>query len=295
MSKKPSAKLLPLALVPIMLWTAPLTANIAEVNSNPDQSGCFYAYFSAARLLDSGEGRWIYNSDKLSAEQRELRPKVSKSLFTQFFGPPPSIPFLTPLGLLDSRIAAWLWTILLMLSTAGSAWALSAAFELTLLQGVMVGTLLVLAGPYAAGVRMGQPVPILLSTFSIALILLKRQRLWGAAFALTTLVLKPQWLIPLIYLGATGRPQHSLAGGNTYRLLVPNFAANHWLEWLGRLHASGQEDDYQPAIDMSRESCYLHRANFPVDASSGPDGFDKLGRWFCMEQLFCSLLFGLEI
>lgn len=168
-------------------------------------------YFAAAKLTLEGKASSIYKLPELFAAEHQLFPGMGTRVIG-FFLPPGALPLLLPLGFMPASLAPFLWTFILLLSLVASLFVLGRVYEVSRMHLFVVALPTVaLSGPAYEALRIGQVVPILLLSFSLALLCLKQESHNKAALGLSLFILKPQLLAPFVFY---------LLGARRYRLLV---------------------------------------------------------------------------
>src|SRR5262249_54427912 len=154
-------------------------------------------YLLAARLFVAGQGAQLYKPEQLRAIRKQMFPEMRERGFG-VLNPPPALPILAPLAPLPLSVMKVVWPCLLAASAIGRYFACLKVYG----SFGYVGNLswwmgLVLCGPLAESLRIGQMAPLFLLALVIWAWALKQGKTLPAAVALAFFVLKPQLAIPL--------------------------------------------------------------------------------------------------
>lgn len=161
----------------------------------------FIAFLLGARVGLAAGWSHLYDLGVQRAVLHHVWPGAQLTPIFQFISPPPMAWLNVAFAPLPVPVAAALWAILNVAALV-FAWSLLAPGR-----GRHRGAQLVVAAgffPVAYGLRLGQPVPLMVAAMAASWWLLQRQRPWLAGLALTVLVLKPQiaLIVPLALLAA---------------------------------------------------------------------------------------------
>lgn len=172
----------------VPLGTIGIAIAFFEINDYPE-------YFAAARMIMDGQGSAIYDVPKLFAVEHQYFP--TRQAQVGFFLPPWAAPFILPLAVVPVFLAKYLWPAFLFLFLPLSTIVLKRLFQLRAKGAAWLWNVMSLYAPTYEALRIGQLSPIFLFVISISAKLIQSGELALAGFALSTLSVKPQILLPI--------------------------------------------------------------------------------------------------
>lgn len=157
----------------------------------------FPEYYSAAKLVLSGEGAKIYALQDFSTVEQQLFPEL-KGRIVGFFVPPFAMAWIIPIGFLPLPAAIYVWKLILIAALIASLFLLSRAFRLSKPGVLYLIAVTALSGATYEALRIDQLATILLLGLSMLIYGVKKEMPWLSAAGLSLMIIKPQEALPLI-------------------------------------------------------------------------------------------------
>ena len=165
-------------------------------------------FLAAAKMAAAGHGAEIYIVPELSQVEHFLYPARGDVIF---FIPPFGLPWLMPLSLLTPDMAPGVWKGFLVLCFVASLWIMRKVFDLGRTATCWLIASSCLSGCTYDALRLDQTTTFMLLGFSFAILAFKNNRPYLAGIALSVMLLKPQILLPLIFLALGAKQYRALA------------------------------------------------------------------------------------
>ena len=160
----------------------------------------FPEFYSAARLVLSGQGDQVYVLKEFAAVEQALFPQLGGRI-VGFFVPPFAMPWIVPIGWIPLPAAIAVWKALLITNLVASIVLLSRAFELKRQAVLWLIAVCFLSGAVYDALKIDQLATFLLLALSTFVFAIKKDRPILAGASLSILLLKPQEALPIfVYL-----------------------------------------------------------------------------------------------
>jgi Glycosyltransferase family 87 len=227
-------------------WASTLHYRLAQ----PD----FYVYYLAAQLGRAQGWAAIYDP---AVFLPPVTAAVGKPL--PYLNPPELAWLVTPLSFLPYRLAAWIWTGVLI-AALGLVWYVAAPGRglVRLIHAVGAAALL----PVFVGILFGQVSLLIVAAVALSWWLLDRGRPWLAGVVLSALILKPQiaFLVPLaLLLAGYGRVFVAWLAASVPVVIVTLLATG-----TGVVHNISQSLDLARGIPGPIQSSLLRQLPLPM-------------------------------
>jgi len=160
-------------------------------------------FYASARMILAGQGGQIYSPEAIRVVEQQFFAGQAGQVF---YIPPPAAWLVSPLGLFNPIACNIFWPLILILAVCGSLFLLQRSYNLSNRTMLWAAVALVYSGPEWESIRHGQLAPLLLLALCLALYFEKKNKTVLCAAALSLLLLKPQYLLPLfVFLLGAGR------------------------------------------------------------------------------------------
>jgi hypothetical protein len=195
-----------IVLIAVAVWWAQ-PAHVFFGRRGPTDAVDFAVFYSAGRLVASGDGDQIYTPSALQPLEREAQPAlrdVPSPL--PYLNPPFFALAIAPLTMLSFDRAFQVWSLMklaLIVLECWMVWRMTAGFERRW-RVLAVGGMLTLM-PIAYSLALGQFSMIIMTSWTASYMLLRSGRDRAAGLALAPLLIKPELLIPAVLMLAWKR------------------------------------------------------------------------------------------
>lgn len=184
----------------IVWWTQPVHAFLGR--RQPGDAIDFVVFYAAAKLVASGHSAQLYDLQALYTIERAAHPGLpNHALPIPYFNPPFFALAIAPLAYLSFGHAYQVWTGLKLILLAADCWMIWRITPgLDNRYRVPVLLFFVSLEPVAFSIALGQFSLILATSWTGAYMCFRAGRDRAAGFALAPLLIKPELLIPIVFL-----------------------------------------------------------------------------------------------
>lgn len=179
----------------IVCATMPVSALIGS-QSSFGRLNDFPEYYAAAKMIKDGRGADIYKLDELFKVQHECFPSM-EGRGIAFYIPPFAVPLLFPLAFLPPLQSYWLFMSGSLGCLFAAVFALKKNFDLSTNATLWMLTGLCASAPLFESLKIAQLAPFLFAGFSFFLLLSASKKDLISGICLSSLLLKPQELLPI--------------------------------------------------------------------------------------------------
>jgi len=184
-----------LTLAEILWWAQPVAAFFGR--RIQWDAGDFATLYCAGRLVVTGHSHKLFDLDALTAIRRADTSVPSPDKIS-YLNPPFFAAVLAPFALLPFGLAYQVWigiSVALIAATCCMVWRITSSLP-KWQRGLLIFAF-VASYPVTFALRLGQFSMILLASWTLAYVLLRRGRDRAAGVALAALLIKPELLIPV--------------------------------------------------------------------------------------------------
>jgi hypothetical protein len=168
------------------------SASFAKISDLPE-------YYATARQVLDGHGPETYDVAALTKAEHELFPEMqAENRFVAFLGLPLALPWLVPIGLIPLPAAIVVWKAIQIIALLSALILISMTYGIKRETTAWLFAWVLISGPAFEALRIDQIAPLLLFAFSLAIVLIEKNRPLYAGLALAFLFIKPQELIPIL-------------------------------------------------------------------------------------------------
>ncbi|MCA9801942.1 MAG: DUF2029 domain-containing protein [Cyanobacteria bacterium HKST-UBA02] len=164
----------------------------------------FPEYYTASWLCLHGQAIDLYQLDRLGAVQHQLFPGLARDVVL-FLLPPPAVLFVTPLSLLPPDVAFVAWLLFIAFMLALALLVLAKMFQLSSKAVLYTIAVMSVSGAVFECLKLGQIAPLLLLAYSLGLFCESSGRPVLSGLAYSLLLIKPQFLLPVLVAGMAGK------------------------------------------------------------------------------------------
>lgn len=242
--------------IPALLLAAIIKTNDPDAAIN---SGDFLAFYSAAKIVQQGQGKRLYDWQYQFEMQQPYRTDSLKQKYYYPYAYPPFFAyFLQPFAAVSPQAGKWIWTGLMLFALAGSV--IIGRRYASILNGNLLPTaaFFILFMPVFTGVVGAQNIALSMFLYSLILWSIsqnKRYADWLCGVALGLWLYKPQYpliLIPFFLIGGYGYVIAGFAAVAVVEYLLGSFVCGFdWpFSWLASVFDFASMDDAANANRM---------------------------------------------
>ena len=228
-------RILVYALVLAVITNLVFVALYIHVPSFAETPGADFVQFYSAALLSRDHPDQIYNAEAQREVQRQFSPGARRGVYWPYLHAPFFTILLMPLSALSYVGAYWLWTVFTVLLSCLSV-AMIIRLDAARRPTLRLGLAVVYAAPALYWlISTGQTTAVALFLWTLAFVLIKRERLYWSGFVLGFLSYRAQYLMVLLPLLALRKMWAGIFGLATSCVLL--IVAGGWLYSFGSYRA----------------------------------------------------------
>jgi len=192
-------------------WTIALIAPVVPILMLAESWGRFRGkvsdfpeYYAASWLCLHGQGIDLYQLDRLGVVQHQLFPGLAREVVS-FLLTPPAVLVLAPLSLLPPDLALVAWHLFMGVLLVFSVLILAKMFKLSRKAVLYTIAVVSVSGAVFECLKLGQIAPLLLLAYSVGLFCESSGRPVLSGLAYSLLLIKPQFLLPVLVASMAGK------------------------------------------------------------------------------------------